>query len=128
MGFQNLSIIGNVGKNAERRFTSTGNGLLTFSVAVNEYYKGEESTTWFRVTVWGSESKLDYLEPRLTKGSLVYISGPLRKEGPQVYESGGEHRASYEITGYTIKLLSSGPQTKNIEEDTIEEEIPEVPF
>lgn len=126
MGSQLIIITGNVGKDAEKRFLSTGTALLSFNVAVNEYYKGEENTTWFRVTVWG-DKKVEYLESRITKGVPVYIEGSLRKGGPQVYESQGEHRASYEVNAYKVTTLVGSPGTKN--KDYVEDnKTPEIPF
>jgi len=76
---------GNLGKTAEQRFTTGGDSVVSFSVAVKSGYGDKATTTWANCQMWGKrgESVLQYL----TKGQLVGISGEVtlrtyeKKEG-----------------------------------------------
>lgn len=54
-----VMLIGNLGKDPEVRFTSSGQGVTSFSLATGEKYKdktsGEwvERTEWHKITLWG---------------------------------------------------------------------------
>ena len=53
--FEQLMIVGNLGKDPEQRYTSAGVAVTTFPVAVNRKWTNQDGTpgeevTWFRVT------------------------------------------------------------------------------
>jgi single-strand DNA-binding protein len=55
--FQQLILIGNLGSDAELRYTADGTPVASFSLAVNRRWTKEDGShsdevTWFRVTVW----------------------------------------------------------------------------
>jgi single-strand DNA-binding protein len=66
----NITIAGNVGKDAVVRSTGNGDKVAGFSVAVNE---GKDRTTWFSCSLWGDRA--EKLAGFITKGSKVAISG-----------------------------------------------------
>lgn len=78
MGVNNITILGNIGKDPVKRETSSGMTIAAFSVAVSERIKGEDSTTWFNCTAFGS--KAEYILRSCQKGSGVFVEGPHRKE------------------------------------------------
>lgn len=65
-----ITIAGNIGRDAEVRRTQKGDAVAGFSVAVGK--KGEE-TIWFDVALWGKRGEA--LCQYLTKGSKVCIAG-----------------------------------------------------
>lgn len=76
-----IIISGRLGRDAERKQVGT-NEKLRFSVAVSEKYKdrsGEliEKTHWIDVDVFG-EKWIDFIGPRLTKGTEVCVTGEIR--------------------------------------------------
>ena len=85
-------IIGNLGRDGEIKFMSSGDALLTFSVATtNSYKKGDEwinETDWHNVVYFGKNA--EGLSPYLKKGKKVYVSGRPKiekytnKEGKEV--------------------------------------------
>lgn len=82
MSFQQITIAGNVGRDAEIRYTPAGVAVCDFSMAVNKVTgKGEsrkEKTTWFKVVVWR-----DYAEAmakHITKGKGLIIIGEVSTE------------------------------------------------
>ena len=66
---------GNLGRDAEMRYTSGGDAALSFSVAVKSGYGKNENTSWARCTLWGKRG--ESLAPYLVKGQLVGVTGEL---------------------------------------------------
>lgn len=110
MGSMNKAIIiGNLGKDAELRYTPAGAAVCTFSVATTERWKNrdgvqQEKTEWHRIVVWGNaaESLAEYL----TKGKSVAIEG--RIETRKYQDKDGHDRYSTEIRSDRVILLGGG--------------------
>ncbi|MFN2128056.1 MAG: single-stranded DNA-binding protein [Anaerolineales bacterium] len=112
--YHTIIIVGNLGRDPEMRYTSTGQAVTDFPVASNRRYTNNEGqqideTTWFRVSVWGKQA--ESCNQYLNKGSRVLIEGRLRPDtngGPRVFErSDGTHGASFEVTAQTVRFLST---------------------
>ena len=112
--YQQITLIGNLGNDPDRRYTPNGAAVTNFSVATsNKYTKkdGEKvsETTWFRVSIWGAaaEAANTYLQ----KGSKVLVVGRMTVDkatgGPRVYESNGAWKSSFEVTASEVKFLDS---------------------
>lgn len=79
-GLCKVSIVGNLGRDPEKRYTQDGRPVTRFSVAATTRRKerdGEwqDHTEWFNVTVFGRQAET--LAERLAKGSRVYVEGRL---------------------------------------------------
>jgi single-strand DNA-binding protein len=86
-------LLGNLGKDAETRFTPGGAARTTFSIATSRRWKDQqtgewkEETDWHNVVLWRQENLSTYL----TKGKQVYVEGRLRtrsyedKDNKKVY-------------------------------------------
>lgn len=74
-GFNQLQIIGYIGKSAEIKTLPSGKRVLSFSLAVNEKRGQEDITTWFDCSMFGE--RLDALGPLLSKGKQVFVQGPV---------------------------------------------------
>jgi len=99
-------LVGNLGRDAEVRFTPSGTPLADFSLATNERWTDkngtqQEHTQWFRVTVWGKQAEA--LKPYLTKGKQVYVDGTLRAR--EYTDRDGNRRTSLDVRATTITLL-----------------------
>lgn len=100
-----LVIAGNLGADPEVRFTSTGQKVTTFRIAVNNRRGGKEETFWWRVTVWGEQ--FDKLIAYLKKGSSVLVMGDMNK--PEIYQDReGKPQISLGITAYNITFSPFG--------------------
>jgi single-strand DNA-binding protein len=101
---KNITIAGNVGKDAETRRTQSGDAVTSFSIAVEDRIPKEKGTIWFRCSLWGKRG--ESLAQYLTKGSKVAVSGELSIE---VYEG---------KTNLTVKVdqvtLLGGGQDDNV--------------
>lgn len=83
MSFNKITVVGNLGKDPELRYTPQGNAVCNFSVATNEKRRDkggdlQDVTTWFRITLWGKQA--ENASKYLTKGSPIYVEGRLRVE------------------------------------------------
>jgi len=86
-------LIGNLGRDAETRFTPTGIAKTTFPIATSRRWKDQqtgewkEETDWHNIVLWRQENVATYL----TKGKQVYVEGRLQtrnyedKDGKKVY-------------------------------------------
>ena len=103
-------IIGNVGKDAEMRFTPSGTAVTSFSVAVNVGYGENKATAWYRVSAWGKTAEA--CNQYVKKGLRVMVEGELTPDketgGPRVFTKGdGSSAASFELNAREVKFLSS---------------------
>jgi single-strand DNA-binding protein len=76
-----IIIIGNLGRDPEMRYSTSGNPMTSFSIASNYSYTtaaGErrEETEWFNCTAFGRLA--DTCNQYLVRGQQVYIEGRLR--------------------------------------------------
>ena len=102
-----VMLIGNLGKDPEVRYTTSGQGVASFSLATTEKYKNksgewEEKTEWHNVVLWGKLAEIakDYL----AKGKTAYIEGRLQTRKWQ--DKDGRDRYTTEIVGDRLQLLS----------------------
>ena len=85
-----VQLIGRLGADPAERTTAKGTKYVTFSVAVDRFWKGAEgktnkATDWFNIESWGKMGEI--CQKLLAKGSLVYLEGELRTNR---YEKDGE--------------------------------------
>jgi single-strand DNA-binding protein len=102
-----VMLIGNLGKDPEVRYTTSGQGVASFSIATTEKFKNksgdmEERTEWHNVVLWGKLAEIakDYL----SKGKTVYIEGRLQTRKWQ--DKDGRDRYTTEIVGDKMQMLS----------------------
>lgn len=107
-GLNKVMVIGNLGDDAEMRFTANGSATATFRVAASRSYgKGDdrkEETTWFRVVTWNKLA--EFIGQYATKGRKVYVEGRLSNrswEGPD-----GQKRYATEVVAEHVLLLDRG--------------------
>jgi single-strand DNA-binding protein len=75
-------LIGNVGRDAEVRYTQSGQAVASFSVATSETFGGregterQERTEWHNVVVWARQAEIagQYIK----KGRQVFVEGRLQ--------------------------------------------------
>jgi single-strand DNA-binding protein len=83
MSFNKITVVGNLGRDPELRYTPQGVAVCSFSMATNEKRRDksgdmQDITTWFKITLWRQQA--ENAAKYLTKGSPVYIEGRLRIE------------------------------------------------
>lgn len=112
--YQNIIVIGRVGRDPEMRYLASGTAVTSFSLATTRTWNDtngerQEETSWFRVSVFGdsAERANEYIE----KGMMVLVEGRLRCDpktgGPTVYtRKDGSLGSSFEIVARSIRPLS----------------------
>jgi single-strand DNA-binding protein len=107
MSFNKITLVGNLGRDPELRYTPQGTPVCSFSLATNERRKdkttGENNdiTTWFRVTLWGRQAET--ASQYLTRGKQVYIEGRLRVE--EWTDRDGKPRHTLEVHASDMQFL-----------------------
>ena len=71
---QNITISGNVGKDAELR-TVRDSQVLSFNVGVKNGFGKDAGSVWYRCSLWGKAAEV--FAGSLKKGTKVFISGEL---------------------------------------------------
>jgi single-strand DNA-binding protein len=102
-------LVGNLGRDAELRYTPGGAAVATLNMATTEVWNDkagqkQEKTEWHRIVLWGksAESLAEYL----TKGKQIYIEGRLQTR--QWDDKDGNKRYTTEIRGDRVVLLGGG--------------------
>lgn len=97
MAESTVTIVGNLTRDPELRFTAGGKGVASFGVAVSRRFQqnGEwqEKTSFFNVTAWDTLG--ENIAASLTKGSRVLVTGRLEQREYETKE--GEKRNVVEI-------------------------------
>ncbi|MEI7846355.1 MAG: single-stranded DNA-binding protein [Chloroflexota bacterium] len=111
---QSIELVGNLGRNAEMRYTPSGVPTTNFSMAVTRQWKqaGEDKkeTIWVNVTTW---DKLAESCAQIAKGQQVMVKGYLKPDpstgSPRVWVGNdGKTGASYELTAQEVWLSVFG--------------------
>ena len=93
----NVTLVGNITRDPELRFTQGGQAVASFGVAVNRRYQqnGEwqEKVSYFNVVTWGQLG--ENVAASLKKGARVVVSGRLEQREYENRE--GEKRNIVEI-------------------------------
>lgn len=111
MGSVNKAIlVGNLGRDAELKFTAGGTPVANFSLATTEKYtdrdgQKKEDTQWHRIVLWGKTAEA--IHEYLTKGKQVYIEGRLQT---REWEKDGQKQKVTEIRADKVVLLGGGRQ------------------
>lgn len=103
-----VTVLGNIGADAERRETQNGTPYLTFTVADSrskwDAAAGKYvtlNTTWRRVTTFKG---LDYLPDQLVRGATVYVSGS--EELRTWDKEDGTKGYSLDVMAHVVKVVS----------------------
>jgi single-strand DNA-binding protein len=128
--YQQIILIGNLGGDAELRFTPSGVPVASFSLGVNREWNNangerQKKTTWFRCSLWNkpAESLTEYL----VKGKQVMVVGEI-EEARVFTDRDGNPRASLEVKVLTIRLLGGRQQQGDPTDAITVEGGPEIPF
>ncbi len=102
-------LVGNLGRDAELRYTPGGAPVATLNLATTEVWNDkagqrQEKTEWHRVVLWGKSA--ESLNEYLVKGKQIYVEGRLQTR--QWDDKDGNKRYTTEIRGDRIVLLGGG--------------------
>lgn len=105
-------LVGNLGRDAELRYTPGGAAVSKFSLATTEVWtdksgQRQERTEWHNVDLWGkaAESLAEYLK----KGKQVYVEGRLQTD--EYTDKDGQKRKSTKVRCDRVVLLGGGERS-----------------
>jgi single-strand DNA-binding protein len=103
-----VMLIGNAGKDAELRYTSSGTPQSQFSLAVNNRRKNqtgewEDQTEWFNIVLFGDTA--ERVSQYITKGKQLYVEGRLQTRTWDD-DQGVKHYRT-EVIANSLQLLGS---------------------
>lgn len=105
-----VMIIGNLGRDPELRYTTRGNAVCNFTVAVNRPGRTDENgqraadeTEWFSVVAW--DKLAETCNQFLSKGRKVYVEGRLQTRSWEGQD--GQQRSRVEIVATNMVMLDS---------------------
>jgi len=97
MASNSITLIGNLTRDPELRFTTGGRGVASFGLAVNRRYQvnGEwqEQVSFFNIVCWGHLG--ENAAATLTKGSRCIVTGRLEQRSWETND--GEKRSVVEV-------------------------------
>lgn len=103
-----VTLIGNLGRDAEVRYTQGGQAVATLNMATTDAWtdkdgQKQERTEWHRVILWGkpAESLKDYL----LKGKQICVKGALQTR--KWTDKDGVERYTTEVKAFKVVLLGS---------------------
>ncbi len=102
-------LVGNLGRDAELRYTPGGAAVATLNLATTEVWNDkagqkQEKTEWHRIVLWGKQA--ESLQEYLTKGKQIYVEGRLQTR--QWDDKDGNKKYTTEIKADRITLLGGG--------------------
>jgi|SRR5579862_1435390 len=102
-------LVGNLGRDAEMRFTSGGTPVATVSMATTEKFtdregQKKEDTQWHRIVIWGKTA--ESLHEYLTKGKQIYVEGKLQTR--EWTDKEGKPAKTTEVRADRVVLLGGG--------------------
>lgn len=107
-GVNRCTFIGNLGADAELRYTTNGGGVANFRLAVNESWKDangekQERTEWVSCVLFGKRAEA--IAKYLLKGKQLYVEGRLQTRSWEDKE--GNKRYTTEVVCNDVQFLGS---------------------
>ncbi|MEM6345902.1 MAG: single-stranded DNA-binding protein [Bacteroidota bacterium] len=111
-GLNQVTLIGNLGRDPELKYTDKGVAVCSISLACTESYRDAngnnvDRTNWINVVLWRSQAEI--LGKYCRKGSTVCIEGRITTRSYTTAEN--ETRYVTEVEGRKLILLDSRPQS-----------------
>jgi single-strand DNA-binding protein len=108
-GWQQMIIVGNVGRDVNFKYTQSGVPVADFSVAVTRRFGGrdgaerQEKTTWVRVTCWRNLAEI--ANQYVRKGTQIMVVGTA--EVSSYLDKNNQPAATLELTADNFQMLGS---------------------
>jgi len=107
MDINKVILVGRLTRDAELKFTPSGQAVAKFSIAVNRRKKNgdqwEDEANFFDIVLWGKQA--ESIHPNLVKSKMVAIDGELRQDR---WQQEGQSRSKVEVIANYVQLLGGG--------------------
>ena len=106
-------LVGNLGKDAERKTFDNGSEVVNFSLATSENYKDksgewQQKTEWHNIAVWGNQVER---AAKLTKGTTLYLEGKISTRKWQ--DKNGNDRYTTDIIASYFRIINRSEKTNS---------------
>ena len=116
--YNKVFLMGNLTRDPELRFTTSGAPVTNLRLAINRVYTNgtgerKEEVCFLTVVVWGkqAESCAEYL----AKGRPVFVEGRLRTRSIPSQNEEERHKTVLEIIADRVQFLGSRPKTDSVD-------------
>ena len=130
-GLNKMTVIGNLGRDPEMRYTPNGRAVTSFTIAANLTYTSadgerQSDTEWFRVVAWNQLAEL--CNQYLSKGRRAYVEGRLRSDTWTGQD--GQTRHTNEIVADRVLFLDRPSESPTSAEGELTDQvdIEDLPF
>lgn len=102
-------LMGNLTRDPELRYTSGGQPVCNFSIAINRVWNDKQSgekkeeATFLRVTVWGKQG--EHCAQYLSKGRPVFVEGRLSSRSWETED--GQKRSAVDVVADNVQFLGA---------------------
>ena len=109
-GVNKVILVGNLGKDPEMKYTTSGAAIANITVATSESWNDKQSgekvekTEWHRIVAF--QRLAEIMGEYLTKGSQVYIEGKIQTRKWQ--DQNGQDRYTTEVVANDMQMLGGG--------------------
>ena len=103
-GMNVVIAVGNLGKDAEMKYSQNGKPIVTFSMAATTGFGEYEQTEWFNCVAFGD--RFTNVAQYLKKGQMIGISGSLQTRSWEDNEGKKHYRTEVKVNELT--LLGNG--------------------
>ncbi len=122
--YNKVMLMGNLTRDPELRYTPSGQGVATFTIAVNRTYNSssgekKEDVSFVRIVAWARQAEIcnEYLK----KGSPIFVEGRLQSRNWEAQD--GSKRSTMEVVAQNVQFLSSRSKGDTPQEPQMEEAI-----
>lgn len=127
-GLNQVTLIGNLGRDPELRYTDKGVAVCTIALACTESYRDAngnnvDRTNWINVVLWRAQAEI--LGKYCRKGSTICIEGRISTRSYTTAEN--ETRYVTEVESRKLILLDGRPQSGGPMAQPVQQQTPQAP-
>ncbi len=127
--YNQVTLVGNLGKDPEMRESKSNSKLTTFTLATSRRFKGKdgewsEKTEWHKVVCFGHTA--EYVNKSFNKGDRLFVSGEISYH--QYEGKDGEKRISCEIIAQKVIGFAGKKQSEEVHAHSGSEQDDDMPF
>ena len=120
-----VTLLGNITRDPELRYTPNGNAVIGFSIATNRQWKLEngekkEATDYHDIVFWDKAAEI--INQFVKKGTKILVQGRLQTRS---WEKDGQKRYRTEIVGEDFVLFEKMGEA--VQEESVEKPIEKTP-
>lgn len=123
----NVTLIGRLTVDPQRKYTQSGKEIAEFSIANNYYISTKKTTEVNYFDVVAFDKLAETVNKYLIKGKQVLISGTLRQERWQDKNTNST-KSKIRIIMQSMQMLADKKESNNIIQNTYQDDNEDVPF